>query len=224
MVIGKKLTGKSTLVKDLLYHHRDLPIGTVISPTESCKKFYSEIMPSQFIQDEYTPDVIENFVKRQVVLLRSVNHNPNLNTDPRAFFVLDNCMFDYIWTEVNCFMMNARSYKVMFIITMECAVDVPPCIRSFIDHVFIFCENRESYRKRIYDLYAGYFSTFDKFCEVMDQCTDNVCLVIDFTAKSDNIVDQVFWYKAEQHDEFQIGAHEFWTESKECTEDDLLLL
>jgi len=29
--IGKRETGKSFLVKDLLYHKRDMPIGTVIS-------------------------------------------------------------------------------------------------------------------------------------------------------------------------------------------------
>ena len=29
--IGRRRTGKSTLVKDLLFHHQDMPLGTVIS-------------------------------------------------------------------------------------------------------------------------------------------------------------------------------------------------
>ena len=33
VMIGKRNTGKSFLVKDLLYYKRDVPIGTVISAT-----------------------------------------------------------------------------------------------------------------------------------------------------------------------------------------------
>lgn len=33
VLIGRRDTGKSFLVKDLLYHHQDIPIGTVISGT-----------------------------------------------------------------------------------------------------------------------------------------------------------------------------------------------
>ena len=38
--IGKRETGKSFLVKDLLYYHKDVPIGTVISGTEAANTFY----------------------------------------------------------------------------------------------------------------------------------------------------------------------------------------
>ena len=32
--VGKRQTGKSFLVRDLLYHKRDIPGGVVIAPTE----------------------------------------------------------------------------------------------------------------------------------------------------------------------------------------------
>ena len=35
VLIGKRGTGKSFLVKDLLYYHTDVPVGTIISGTES---------------------------------------------------------------------------------------------------------------------------------------------------------------------------------------------
>ena len=35
VLIGRRDTGKSFLVRDLLYHHQDIPIGTVISGTEA---------------------------------------------------------------------------------------------------------------------------------------------------------------------------------------------
>ena len=46
VLIGRRDTGKSYLVRDLLYHKQDIPVGTVISGTEGANSFYSSIMPS----------------------------------------------------------------------------------------------------------------------------------------------------------------------------------
>ena len=49
------------------------------------------------------------------------------------------------------------------------------------------------------------------FCQVMDQCTENFeCLVINNNAKSNKLTDQVFWYKAEPHDNVRLGSREYW--------------
>ena len=40
VLIGRRDTGKSFLVRDLLFYHQDIPIGTVISGTESANHFY----------------------------------------------------------------------------------------------------------------------------------------------------------------------------------------
>ena len=61
----------------------------------------------------------------------------------------------------------------------------------------------------------------------MDQCTQNYeCLVIDNTSQSNKIEDCIFWYKAEMHGDFRIGAPEFWAHSaahyKEKEEEGLL--
>ena len=49
----------------------------------------------------------------------------------------------------------------------------------------------------------------------MDQCTEDYeCLVINNNAKSNKLTDQVFWYKADPHPEFRIGADSYWEYSK----------
>jgi hypothetical protein len=49
----------------------------------------------------------------------------------------------------------------------------------------------------------------------MDSCTENFeCLVIDNTSKSNRLEDQVFWYKADNHNDFRLGSKEFWELSK----------
>ena len=42
VLVGKRETGKSFLVKDLLYYHRGIPIGTVISGTEASNSFWEK--------------------------------------------------------------------------------------------------------------------------------------------------------------------------------------
>ena len=54
--IGKRETGKSFLVKDLLYYHRSIPIGTVISGTNP--NAFIQTIPSLFIHDAYTPKLL----------------------------------------------------------------------------------------------------------------------------------------------------------------------
>ena len=39
VMIGRRDTGKSFLVRDLLFYHQDIPIGTVISGTEAGNGF-----------------------------------------------------------------------------------------------------------------------------------------------------------------------------------------
>ena len=65
------------------------------------------------------------------------------------------------------------------------------------------------------------FPTFESFCQVMDQCTENFeCLVINNNAKSNKLHDQIFWYKAQQHGPFKWGAKEFWEMSKDIHSDE----
>jgi hypothetical protein len=66
-------------------------------------------------------------------------------------------------------------------------------------------------RKRIYDNYATAFPSFEFLCQTMDQCTQNFeCLVIDNTTQSNKLQDCIFWYKADLHPDFRIGAPEIW--------------
>ena len=72
VLIGRRDTGKSYLVRDILYYHQDIPIGTVISGTEAGNGFYGEHVPKLFIHDEYNTAIIENILKRQKTVLKQV--------------------------------------------------------------------------------------------------------------------------------------------------------
>ena len=213
VLIGKRDTGKSFLCKDILYHHKDIPVGQVISGTEGANLFYSKMVPKLFIHGEFNTQIVENILKRQKMLIDKMNGGQN-NLDPRSFLILDDCLYDNSWAKdkyMRSVFMNGRHYKLLFLLTMQFALGIPPNLRTNIDYVFILRENYVSNRKRLYEHYAGMFPTFEMFCQIMDQCTENYeCLVINNNAKSNKLTDQVFWYKAEPHDDFRICSQQAW--------------
>jgi hypothetical protein len=228
VLIGRRDTGKSFLVRDLLFYQQDIPIGTVISGTEAGNGFYSKIVPKLFIHEEYNTAIIENVLKRQRSVLRQVNHEEktygHMKTDPRTFVILDDCLYDNTWARdkmMRVLFMNGRHWKVMLVITMQFPLGIPPNLRTNIDYVFILREPYLSNRKKIWENYAGMFPTLESFCQVMDQCTENYeCLVINNNSKSNKLKDQIFWYRAENHPEFRLGSKEYWEISKQLQSDD----
>jgi len=228
VLIGRRDTGKSFLVRDLLYYHQDIPIGTVISGTEEGNGFYGKMVPKLFIHNEYNTAIIENILKRQKGVLKQVKKEIETfrrsTIDPRTFVILDDCLYDNTWARdkmMRLLFMNGRHWKVMLLITMQYPLGIPPTLRTNIDYVFILREPYIANRKRIYENYAGMFPTFESFCQVMDQCTENFeCLVINNNSKSNKLQDQVFWYKADEHNDFRLGSKEFWELSKQINDDD----
>jgi hypothetical protein len=228
VLIGKRDTGKSFLVRDLLYYQQEIPIGTVISGTEEGNGFYGKMVPKLFVHNEYNTAIIENILKRQRTVLKQIKKEMETykrsTIDPRAFVILDDCLYDNTWARdkmMRLLFMNGRHWKVMLVITMQYPLGIPPTLRTNIDYVFILRENYIANRRRIYENYAGMFPTFESFCQVMDQCTENYeCLVINNNSKSNKLHDQVFWYKADNHGDFRLGSKEFWELSKGMTDDD----
>lgn len=109
----------------------------------------------------------------------------------------------------------------MLVITMQYPLGIPPNLRTNIDYVFILRENYMTNRKRIYENYASMFPTFEAFCSVMDQTTENYeCLVINNNAKTNKLNEQIFWYKAQQRPAFRLGSKELWEISKNMTNDE----
>lgn len=228
VLIGRRDTGKSFLVRDLLYHHQDIPVGLVISGTEIVNNFYSQIVPKLFIHQKYNSVLIDKILRRQHQVVKRFNSEmatyKRATIDPRAFVILDDCLYDASWARdelMRMLFMNGRHWKVMLIITMQYPLGVPPALRTNIDYVFILREPTLGNRRRIWENYASMFPTLELFCSVMDQTTENYeCLVIHNNAKSSKINEQIFWYRAENRPAFKLGSKEFWEKSKEMCSDD----
>jgi hypothetical protein len=225
VVIGKKDTGKSFLVRDILYNvQHDFPVGTVISATEIANEFFQNMVPSKLIHDKYRPEIVQNVIKRQALMKSKRNEDKkqrggNSTIDPRAFLILDDCLYDAkAWTSeesTRFVFMNGRHIDLMTIITMQYPLGIGPNLRTNVDFIFILRENITRNRRIIHENYAGMFPTFDMFCTFMDQCTENYeCIVICNNVASNRLEDQVFWYKASDHPPFRLCQPALWTDNK----------
>jgi hypothetical protein len=225
VVIGKKDTGKSFLVRDILYNvQHNFPVGTVISATEIANEFFQNMVPSKLIHDKYRPEIVQNVIKRQALMKSKRNEDKkqrggNSTIDPRAFLILDDCLYDAkAWTSeesTRFVFMNGRHIDLMTIITMQYPLGIGPNLRTNVDFIFILRENITRNRRIIHENYAGMFPTFDMFCTFMDQCTENYeCIVICNNVASNRLEDQVFWYKASDHPPFRLCQPALWTDNK----------
>ena len=226
IMIGRRGGGKSVLIQDLMYNHQSIPSGTVISGTEEGNGFFGRMVPRIFIHDEYHVSIIEKVLMRQQTIMRKWTSDLQTfhksDVDPRTFLIMDDCLYDESWTReklVRYVFMNGRHRKIMFVITMQHPLGIPPCLRTNIDFVFLLRDTIVQNQKRLYDAYAGMFETFDEFRQVFGQVTANYgAMVINYTSRSNEITDQVFWYNASMHEPYRLGAPEFWEMSRDLEE------
>ena len=206
--IGKRGTGKSTLVTDILYHKKHLPAGIVMSATEEGNHHYKQYVPDLFIYGDYDKEAIERVLARQKKLISAKKENVG------SFILLDDCMYDRKFMKDSCIrqcFMNGRHWKIFFMLTMQYCMDLTPDLRANVDYVFILRENVLQNREKLYKSFFGVFPTFDMFNQVMNACTENYeCLVLDNTSKSNKLEDCVFWYKAKLRKNFRIGSDHLW--------------
>ena len=213
--IGKRGTGKSTLVTDILYHKKHLPAGVVMSATEEGNHHYKQFIPDLFIYGDYDKDAIDRVLARQKKIIGA---EQNKNKNNGAFILLDDCMYDRKFMKDPCIrqcFMNGRHWKLFFMLTMQYCMDLTPDLRANVDYIFILRENVIQNREKLYKSFFGIFPSFDIFNQVMTSCTENYeCLVLDNTSKSNKIQDCVFWYKAKVRKNFKIGSDSLWRHHK----------
>jgi len=206
-------TGKSTLMKDLLYQHRDrFPIGLVLSETNKESGDFQGLVPPLFTYDYYNQQAMDNLVLRQ---RRMVRENGEGNPKNFAFVIVDDCMDDTSWVNhktTKGIFKNGRHWDLFFLLSMQYCLGIPPTLRTCLDYIFILREPMQRNRRNLWINYASIFPTFDMFCDALDDLTqDYHCMVIKNRVLSNQIDDVVFWYKAQRHPKgFRVGTRSWW--------------
>jgi hypothetical protein len=193
VINGKRETGKTFLVQDILRHLPEEVSGTVIASEEDAR-WIASLKPDVSIHHEYNVAILENILKAQK---REMNKRNQYDLSVRHIVTMDNCLYnDLLWHRdkiIHFMFKSGRHWKITLLVTMTYPLGMPPILRDEVDYVFILRENYIANRKRLYENYAGMFPTFEAFCQAMDTYTNQMeygCIVIDTRAN------QAFWYKA----------------------------
>lgn len=230
--IGSRGRGKSVLVLDYLYHNQDIPFCACISPTDNFNLTFRPHIPSKFIFDKYTPELIGGFLKRQrdlknrkIQAMQGLGNPRYKDVDPRGLLIMDDCLASGpVWKKdenIRWIFMNGRHADITLVLTMQYQVGIPPELRVNIDYVFICRETKKIEKEKLHKYYAGIFPSYEMFSQVLSQCTkEKRCLVIHCLSESDLIEDQVFWYKASLHTDepFHVCYDEFWRDNNDYIE------
>jgi len=209
VVIGKPGTGKSVLIASILYAKRHIiPAALAMSGTEDSNGFYRTIMPSTFVYNSYNEEVLRKMIQRQklakkhlknpwlVVLIDDCTDNPGVFRKP-----LQQGMYK-----------NLRHWAALYILSLQYCMDILPVIRNNVDGVFILRETNLKSRRSLYENYAGIIPSFDLFCQLMDQITDDyTAMYIHNSTTVNDWKECVYWYKASKVPEnFKFGVQDYW--------------
>lgn len=217
-IIGKRNTGKTTLLVDLLFHRQNvLQFGIVIAGSIGSVVVIRKFHPDTFLFEDFDPKTIAEFWQK----VKQVNGRLRRRGLPMVNFyiVLDDTGFDQrMWNDVTlkAILMNGRQYNLDVYICMQYLKAITASMREQCDYAFIFKSKTPENMKKIYDTFAGgYFESKFLFDRVFNKCTqDRRTLVIrnsDNNDESGPFEGGVFFYKARiDHREFTIGCDAMW--------------
>jgi hypothetical protein len=211
---AKRHSGKSYLIRDIMNKKRNIPCGMVLAPTDKMTEFYEKFIPSTFVHYEYSSDLLTNlFIRQKDIIMRNNERikKRKKQIDPRAFLIMDDCLSSKgEWGKdpnIPEIFFNGRHMKILFFFSMQFPLGLKPEYRANFDFVFLLAEDFLSNQRRIYEHYAGMFPNFLMFRKVFMEATNNYgCLVINNRAKTNNLLDKVFWYRAENPGPFTVGG------------------
>ena len=216
-MIAKRGSGKSWLVREIMYQKRKIPSVIIISKTEKLNSFYKDYLPDAYIYNNFDTAILKRIYSRQGKLSednKKRQKQGKKEKDDRILLIMDDCMSSKgSWVKDESILelfFNGRHHHLSFILTMQYAVGIPPELRSNFDYIFLLGEDFISNKKRLYEHYAGMFPSFAIFQQVFNECTDNFgCMVINNKIHSKNIEEKVFWFKAKKTPKFYIGSKKF---------------
>jgi len=220
---GKRKSGKSFAIRDLIYHKKYFPMGQIVSGSESANPFYHDFFPSSYIIDEYSEQIIKNIIKRQIKIKKFAEQEKKENiknsreVDTRFLIVLDDCLHDSSWQKtksIKNIFMNGRHFGIFFILAIHYVAGIPPNLRSNIDYIFIFRDYSIQNRRKLYENFGGSIPSFALFCALMDNLDKYECLVICTDANKISFEDQVMYFKSTIRKNFKFGCKEFWEQSE----------
>jgi len=195
-IIGKRNTGKSILLKELIYNFKDVRI-IIVSLSEKKNKFFSKFCPSAFIYEEYDPDIFTKVLAMQDSFIQKYGKDDKKS---QLLLILDDCLCEKkIWKNKQFLevITNGRHSAITMIFTLQYPIAIENSVRGNLDYIFIFSQECVNDKKRIFDNFVSCFDNIKQFNATLDICTEDYSsLVINRRCNSNLITKKILWFKA----------------------------
>jgi hypothetical protein len=224
LVLGRRRSGKSWLIRDLMYHKRFMKQVLVFSGTEHVSPFMGDFIPDIFIHSDFSSELVENVLVNQSIKIKKAKKNHESEdgkTDGNNMaIIMDDMLHDAkTWTKdrsVKELFYNGRHYNLMYVVALQYVHGLPPEFRDNLDYVFIYPQENPNAKHKVFESFGSCIDTYREFCDILEQCTENYCcLVVKLSGSGSNkICDKIFWYKAERPSNFKVGSNKYWNYHK----------
>ena len=206
LIIGARNTGKTVLLRDIMYHLRHkIDVGVAMTATVSTADMLKRVLPEQLVHtDGYNERCADEFLRSSKELVKN-------GKTRRLALIMDDCMFDSgimkskTQSELH---LNGRHYHTSILNTTQYVMAIPPLIRWNVDYIFALKEPVRANRRKLYEYFYGVFPSFGEFEHVFQSLTNNHgCMVLDRTNKGTDWRSMVRHYSASLHiPPFHIGV------------------
>lgn len=222
VAFGKRRTGKSWFLRDLLWRKRGVfNHGLVISKTKF-NGFWQNYFPYAVVHGNYDPAIIENFLMLQLKILSENEKNPHKKINPRAVILLDDVVADhhirYCDTLATLFY-NGRHFKISVYLASQYVFGIPPGLRGNVDFGAALVMSQKRQRDQFAEDYADKIHNKDQFLNLLDVNTrKRHLLIINLSDPELDISEMYTTYVAQDVPLFEIGSLEWkkqvWVEGE----------
>jgi hypothetical protein len=231
VAIAKRKSGKTVLIKELCYSKRKFGCGVLICPTEEMNQNYLMFFPDLFIHYDINLNLLKRVLERQKLIIKKMNakHQKGKTLDPRTLLIMDDCMGQKgSWIKdptIEKIFVEGRHYQITYILALQDPMHLPCGYRNNIDYVFMLQCKSVTERVKLREHYAGVIDrkVFDK---IFFACTANYgCMVVDVTAISAEISNNIFHYRVQPEDMdrvFAFGSRNYRAYHKKYYDDDYM--
>ena len=133
VMVAKRGSGKSWVVRAIMHHYRKIPVGMILSPTDRMSSFYNNFFPDSYIHYEYKSETIEKLLYRQDIMIEKKMDREQIGKKPidaRGFILMDDCLSKKgTWMKDQPIMellFNGRHYQLMYMLKMQFPLGITP--------------------------------------------------------------------------------------------------
>lgn len=180
LIIGRRCTGKTTLISKILNFNKNINPALIVSPADSFERHYEKNFMDyeNIIHHQYNSYLITNFIQSRVNNIIS-----DISDLSVSYTVLDNCLLNTVNDDhsLNDLLINGYFYKTINILSINNPYSNAADFRTKMDYVFILKDTHLLSSKKIYEDYFKYIITFEEYNNFISKYTqDYRCLVIDY--------------------------------------------